>query len=99
MRRLTLSDIEYGRRKRTTKREKLLRIMNDIIPWKEWVAYIVPYYPGGKRGRPPMGIEKMLRMYLLQCRFSLSDEGLEDAIYDSYASENIYFAPAKRRNP
>jgi IS5 family transposase len=81
----TLSDIEYGMRKRTTKRDEFLRIMDTSIPWDEWVAYIVPYYPKGKRGRPPMGIEKMLRMYLLQCWFNLSDEGLEDAIYDSYA--------------
>ncbi len=41
--------------------------------------------PSGKRGRPPKGIEKMLRMYLLQVWFNLSDEGTEDAIYDSYA--------------
>jgi len=85
MKRPTLSDIEYGRRKRTTKRDEFLSIMNDSIPWDEWVAYIVPYYPKGERGRPPMGIEKMLRMYLLQCWFNLSDEGLEDAIYDSHA--------------
>jgi IS5 family transposase len=85
MRHLTLSDIEYGRRKRTTKRDEFLRIMDNSIPWDEWVAYIVPYYPKGERGRPPKGIEKMLRMYLLQCWFNLSDEGLEDAIYDSYA--------------
>lgn len=32
-----------------------------------------------------MGIEKMLRMYLLQIWFNLSDPGTEDAIYDSYA--------------
>jgi IS5 family transposase len=82
---LSFSDIEYGRRKRKTKREEFLRIMNEMIPWDEWIAYIVPYYPKGKHGRPPMGIEKMLRMYLLQCWFNLSDEGLEDAIYDSYA--------------
>jgi len=44
-----------------------------------------PYYPNGKRGRPTKGIEKMLRMYLLQVWFNLSDEGIEDAIYDSYA--------------
>ena len=49
------------------------------------MAYIAPYYPSGKRGRPPKGIEKMLRMYLLQCWFNLSDEGVEDAIYNSYA--------------
>ncbi len=59
--------------------------MNEIIPWKEWITFIVPYYYKGKRGRPPKGIEKMLRMYLLQMWFNLSDEGVEDAIYDSYA--------------
>lgn len=46
---------------------------------------IEPYYPKGKRGRPPMSIEKMLRMYLLQIWFNLSDPATEDAIYDSYA--------------
>lgn len=44
-----------------------------------------PYYPKGKRGCLPMGIEKMLRMYLLQIWFSLFDPATEDAIYDSYA--------------
>ena len=59
--------------------------MDEIIPWDEWVGVIKPYYPKGKRGRPPMGIEKMLRMYLLQIWFNLSDPATEDAIYDSYA--------------
>jgi IS5 family transposase len=59
--------------------------MDDFISWDEWVAYVKPFYPNGQRGRPPLGIEKMLRMYLLQCWFALSDEGIEDAIYDSYA--------------
>ena len=81
----TFSDMEYRGRKRKTKREEFLEIMEEIIPWEEWVAYIGPYYPAGKRGRPPKGIERMLRMYLLQTWFSLSDEGVEDAIYDSYA--------------
>ena len=81
----SFSDIEYSLRKRTTKREEFLKAMDDFIPWDEWVSLIAPYYPGGERGRPPMGIEKMLRMYLLQCWFNLSDEGIEDAIYDSYA--------------
>ncbi|MDR1311945.1 MAG: IS5 family transposase [Burkholderiaceae bacterium] len=81
----SFSDIEYSLRKRVTKREAFLKAMDEFIPWDEWVAYIEPYYPGGQRGRPPLGIEKMLRMYLLQCWFNLSDEGIEDAIYDSYA--------------
>jgi len=82
---LSFSDIEYSLRKRTTRREEFLKKMDEIIPWDEWVGYIEPYYPKGKRGRLPMGIEKMLRMYLLQSWFNLSDEGIEDGIYDSYA--------------
>ena len=85
MKQQTLSDMEYSNRRKKTKREEFLEIMEEIIPWDEWTALIEPHYFEGKRGRPPMGIEKMLRMYLLQIWFSLSDEGVEDAIYDSYA--------------
>ena len=89
MNQMTFSDMEYSGRKRVTQKEKFLREMNDIIPWADWVNKILPYYPKGKRGRPPRGIEVMLRMYLLQIWFNLSDEGLEDAIYDSYAMRNF----------
>ena len=85
MKQQTFSDYEYSNRKRKTKREEFLEIMDEIIPWDEWISVIVPYYPSGKRGRPPIGIEIKLRMYLLQVWFNLSDEGTEDAIYDSYA--------------
>ena len=43
------------RSKKKTKREEFLEIMDEIIPWDEWVDVIKPYYPKGKRGRPPMG--------------------------------------------
>ncbi len=79
------TDIEYSVHKKKTKRERFLEIMNEIISWDEWVGVIESYYPKRKRGRPPMGIEKMLRMYLLQIWFTLSDPTTEDAIYDSYA--------------
>jgi IS5 family transposase len=59
--------------------------MEELIPWDEWTAVVEPYYPDGKRGRPPRGVETMLRMYLLANWFNLSDEGVEDAVYDSYA--------------
>ena len=85
MKQQTFTDMEYSCRKKKTKREEFLEIMDEIIPWDEWVGVIEPYYPKGKRGRPPMGIEKMLRMYLLQIWFNLSDPATEDAIYDSYA--------------
>ena len=86
MKQQTFTDAEYEGRKRKTRREEFLDSMDSIIPWAQWCAVIEPHYPKGKRGRPPMGIEKMLRMYLLQAWFSLSDEGVEDAMYDSYAS-------------
>lgn len=67
------TDIEYSGRKKKTKREEFLEIMDEIIPWDEWVGVIEPYYPKEKRGRLPMGIEKTLRMYLLQIWFNLSE--------------------------
>ena len=89
MNQMTFSDMEYSGRKRVTQKEKFLQEMNEIILWAAWVNKIQPYYPEGKRGRPPRGIEVMLRMYLLQIWFNLSDEGLEDAIYDSYAMRSF----------
>ena len=85
MKQQCFTDIEYSNRKKKTKREEFLETMDEIIPWEEWVGIIKPYYPTGKRGRPPVNLEKMLRMYLLQIWFNLSDPATEDAIYDSYA--------------
>ena len=59
--------------------------MEEIIPWAQWIEMIRPHYYHNRKGRPPKEIETMLRMYLLQIWFNLSDEGTEDAIYDSYA--------------
>ena len=89
MKQQTFSDIEYSNRKRKTKREEFLESMDGMIPWEYWVSIIKPYYPSGKRGRPPKNIETMLRMYLMQNWFNLSDEGIEDAIYDSYAMRSF----------
>lgn len=85
----TLSDQEYQCRRKKTAREEFLTTMDSIVPWEEWTTIIRPYYPNGKRGRPPIGIETMLRMYFLQVWFSLSDVGVEDAIYDSYAMKSF----------
>ncbi|MDR2360834.1 MAG: IS5 family transposase, partial [Oscillospiraceae bacterium] len=85
MRQMSFTDIEYSTRKRRTKRDIFLEPMDAVIEWPEWCAAVEPYYPEGKRGRPPRGVEIMLRMYLLQNWYNLSDEGVEDAIYDSYA--------------
>ena len=85
MKQQTFSDIEYSNRRHTTKREAFLDSMDAIIPWDAWIELIRPYYYEGKRGRRPIDLEIMLRMYLLQNWFNLSDFGVEEAIYDSYA--------------
>ena len=85
----TFADVEYENRKRKTRREEFLEMMDKIIPWDEWVCIIKPYYPDGKRGRPTRGIETMLRMYFLQIWFNLSDEMAEDFIYDSHSMKQF----------
>jgi IS5 family transposase len=85
---LSFTEVEYGNRRRVSRREKFLDAMDATIPWAVWVGLIEPdYYRDrpGKRGRKAKPVETMLRMYLLQVWFNLSDEGVEDAIYDSYA--------------
>ena len=84
----SFTDIEYGNRRRVSRRERFLETMDATIPWARWVGLIEPHYYAarpGKRGRKAKPVETMLRMYLLQVWFSLSDEGVEEAIYDSYA--------------
>ena len=55
------------------------------MPWARLVARLQPLYPKGDRGRPPIGLERMLRIYFLQQWYGLADEALEDALYDSQA--------------
>src|SRR5665213_3921990 len=59
--------------------------METLIPWTKLLAVIAPFYPKGERGRPPVGLERMLRVYFLQQWYGLADEALEDALYDSQA--------------
>ena len=68
-------------RKKTRKRE-FLDEMTRVVPWKDLTALIEPHYPKGKTGRPPMGLEVMLRVHLLQQWFGLSDPAMEEALHD-----------------
>ena len=73
---------EYARKKKTARREKFLAQMETVVPWARLVEVIVPHYPAGKRGCPPVGIKRILRLYFLKQRYALADETLEDALYD-----------------
>src|SRR5450631_170206 len=71
--------------RRRTKREDFLDAMNGIVPWAALCAVIEPHYPKAGNGRPPIGLERMLRIHLLQHWFNLADVACEEALYDSAA--------------
>jgi len=81
----SFSQAEFANKKKITRREKFLARMETLIPWAQLLAVIEPFYPKGERGRPPVGLERMLRVYFLQQWYGLADEVLEDALYDSQA--------------
>jgi IS5 family transposase len=82
----SFSELEYATKKKMTRRDRFLGEIDKVTPWSALVAEVEPFYPKGQgRGRPPIGVERMLRMYIAQQCFGLSDEGIEDAIYDSQA--------------
>jgi len=80
---------EFAAKKKTTRREKFLARMEEVIPWARLLAVIEPHYPKGQRGRPPIGLARMLRVYFLQQWYGLADEALEDALYDSQALQRF----------
>jgi len=79
----TFAGLAWSTKGKVTRREQFLTEMNAVIPWKALVAIIEPHYPKAGRGRQPLGLEKMLRVYFVQQWFDLSDPAAEDAIYDS----------------
>jgi transposase, IS5 family len=81
----SFSQAEYASKKKQTRRDKFLAEMEQVVPWAGLVARLRPFYPKGERGRPPVGLERMLRIYFLQQWYGLADEALEDAVYDSQA--------------
>ncbi|MGH7553022.1 MAG: IS5 family transposase [Longimicrobiales bacterium] len=85
----TLAGFEkYGK---TTRRAQFLAEMERVVPWAELAAVIEPFYPKGSAdgGRPPIALERMLRIYFLQAWFNLSDPAVEEALYDSAAMRSF----------
>jgi len=82
----SFSELEYASKKKQTRRDVFLSQLEAITPWSQMVGQLQAFYPKGDGpGRPPIGLERMLRMYVAQQCFGFSDEGIEDAIYDSQA--------------
>ena len=89
MKQQTLTGFEkYGK---TTRRAQFLADMDQIIPWPEMTAAVEAVYPkiSENGGRPPIPLERMLRIYFLQLWFNLSDPAVEEALYDSVAMRSF----------
>src|SRR5437868_13022672 len=85
MKQLTLAAVGFERYAKTTRRAAFLVEMERVVPWSALCALIEPFYPKPGNGRPPVGVERMLRIYFLQQWFNLSDPAVEGALYDSLA--------------
>jgi IS5 family transposase len=82
----TFAEVTFEQYHKSTRRERFLDEMNRVVPWAELVTVIEPVYPKADGpGRPPVGVERMLRLHCLQQWFNLSDPAVEEALYDSRA--------------
>ena len=79
----TFASLAWSTKGKVTRRERFLAEMDAVIPWARVLALIAPHYPQAGRGRQPLGLEKMLRLYFVQQWFNLSDPQTEDTLYDS----------------
>jgi IS5 family transposase len=83
MKQTTLGSSEWALKSKVTRRAKFLGEMDAVVPWSRLLAVIEPHYPKAPQGRPPHPLARMLRIYLMQQWFNLSDPAMEDALYDS----------------
>jgi len=83
MRQLTLASVNFDKHSKLTLRAAFLAEMELVIPWLDLCSVIRPFYPKAGNGRPPVGLERMLRLHLLQHWFNLSDPMAEEALYES----------------
>ena len=82
MKQMTLAATRgFEKHGRATRKAAFLARMEGLMPWAEFCALIEPHYPKVGNGRPPVGLERMLRMYCVANWFNLADEACEDALY------------------
>ena len=76
---------QYEKYRKPTRRDAFLAMMETLVPWAALCSVIEPHYPKAGNGRPPIGLERMVRMYFVQHWFNLADVACEDALLDSTA--------------
>ena len=79
----TFADLEYGQKKRRTRREEFLEKLERLVPWQRLEESIRPHYFRGERGRRPYPLSVMLRVHIVQLCYNLSDPAMEDLLYEA----------------
>ena len=78
----TFADSEFSSKRRQTRKEIFLSRMDNLLPWSQLLGVIEPFYPKAGNGRRPYALENMFRIHCMQQWYSLSDEAMEDALYE-----------------
>lgn len=89
MKQTTLATAGFDKYAKTTRRAVFLSEMDRVVPWSALCQLIEPHYPKAGNGRPPVGLERMLRLYFLQQWFNLSDPAVEEALYESISMRDF----------
>ena len=82
MQQINFSELAYTRKKKTTRKERFLTEMDDLLPWKKLLKPIIREYLKPGNGRRPIPPEVMLRIYFMQQWYGLSDPAMEDCLSD-----------------
>ena len=82
-----------------TKKREFLDEIERIVPWEKWVSIIKPYYYKGERGNKPYDLERMLRIYLVQNPYNLSDMATVAEVIDSRAFSDFYGVESSNQVP
>lgn len=77
------ADQTFENYRKPTRRDEFLKTMETVVPWSVLCEVIEPHYPKAGNGRPPIGLERMLRIHFIQHWFNLADLSCEEALYDS----------------
>jgi IS5 family transposase len=83
--------------RKRTRRDEFLDTMNAIVPWAELCAVVEPHCPKRGNGRPPIGLERMLRIHFIQHGFNLADFACEEALSPKGTSCGAYDSASLRR--
>ena len=67
---------------RTTHTAEFHARMDTLVPCRAFCGLIEALYPKASKGRRPVGLGRMLRMYFIANGFNLVYEACEDALYD-----------------